>query len=189
MSEEEAMISRDQLLWCERLWSSLKIGAKWILPVVGVYEKTSENSLALVELYFSTPTPDAFGSTAFDSHDWVLTVASILNWRVTEEIELARDWHGEVVEEWPRHMIGKVAVCSADCGTIIRAEPYQAGKHYVQLKKARHSRLTVCPSCSLSGFKEEWNDAWVIVDDSATQLRKKLGIEQSELQGWEGEEE
>jgi len=37
--------------------------------------------------------------------------------------------------------------------------------------------LTVCPSCSRAGFKEEWNDAWVIVDDSATQLRKKLGID------------
>lgn len=178
MSDDEISVTQEQLLWCDRLWSSLKIGAKWILPVVGVYTKRSEDTLVLTELYFSTPVPDAFGSTAFDSHDWVVSVGTILNWRVIEEIELSRDWQGEVVDQWPRHMIGKVAVCSADCGTIIRAEPYKAGRHYVQLKKAEsnYGSRTVCPSCGLGGFKEEWNDAWVIVDDSANQLRKELGI-------------
>ena len=117
MTDEEVSITQEQILWCDRLWSSLKIGAKWILPVVGVYTKTSENTLSLTELYFSTPTPDAFGSTAFDSHDWVLTVGTILNWDITEDIELARDWHGEVIDEWPTHMIGQVDVCSARCGT------------------------------------------------------------------------
>ena len=91
-------------------------------------------------------------------------------------------------------MIGKVAVCSADCGTIIRAEPYKAGRHYVQLKKSEsnYGNRTVCPSCGLAGFKEEWNDAWVIVDDSANQLRKELGItslDEPELVGSKGEEE
>lgn len=194
MSDDEISVTQEQLLWCDRLWSSLKIGAKWILPVVGVYTKRSEDTLVLTELYFSTPVPDAFGSTAFDSHDWVVSVGTILNWRVIEEIELSRDWQGEVVEQWPRHMIGKVAVCSADCGTIIRAEPYKAGRHYVQLKKSEsnYGNRTVCPSCGLAGFKEEWNDAWVIVDDSANQLRKELGItslDEPELVGWKGEEE
>ena len=180
LNDEELSVTQEQLLWCERLWSSLKIGAKWILPIVGVYTKKSEATLALTELYFSTPVPDAFGSTAFDSHDWVVSVGTILNWRVIEEIELSRDWHGEVVDEWPRHMIGKVAVCSEDCGTIIRAEPYKAGRHYVQLKRADKGKRTVCPSCARSGFKEEWNDAWVVVDDSANQLRRELGIQSNQ---------
>tara|TARA_R100000995_G_scaffold41700_1_gene19419 strand:+ start:3526 stop:4065 length:540 start_codon:yes stop_codon:yes gene_type:complete len=179
LTDEEVSISQEQILWCDRLWSSLKIGAKWILPVVGVYTKTSENALSLTELYFSTPTPDAFGSTAFDSHDWVLTVGTILNWDITEDIELARDWHGEVIDEWPTHMIGQVDVCSARCGTIIRAEPYRAGEHYVQLKKS-DGKGTMCPTCNKVGFDRVWTDAWVVVDDSATQMRRRLGIKEEE---------
>lgn len=178
MSEEELPISPEQLIWCDRLWSSLKIGAKWILPMVGVYVKDSENGLTLTELYFSTPVPDAFGNTAFDSHDWVRLAGQLLNWQIEEDIELARDWSGEVVNEWPTSMLGQVAVCSCKCGTIIRAEPYQAGKYYTQLDSSEEG--VSCPTCQKAGFEKEWGGAWVVVDDSASKLRKKLGIPKEE---------
>mgnify|MGYP003122631751 FL=1 len=192
MSDDELPISPDQLIWCERLWSSLKVGASWILPMVGVYQKTSSNRLTLTELYFSTPVPDAFGNTAFDSHDWVRLAGSLLNWEIEEEIELARDWNGQVVKEWPKHMLGQVAVCDCKCGTIVRAEPYQSGKYFTQLEEATvfTSRMTdlensqiawvQCPTCGKPGFGEEWSGAWVVVDDSASRLRRSLGIQEEE---------
>lgn len=68
---EDAEISNEQLAWCDRLWSSLRVGGKWQLPNVGIYIKTSDESLTLTELYFSRPTPDAFGNTAL-----ILTIGS-----------------------------------------------------------------------------------------------------------------
>ena len=187
-SDDELPISREQLAWCDRLWTSLKQGARWILPQVGVYTKTSPSTLALTELYFSTPVPDAFGGTAFDSHDWVRLAGSILNWTIDEEIEIARDWNGDIVENWPKELIGQVAVCSYKCGTIVRAEPYQAGKYYTQLhvtfdigpSSLKGPMRVDCPTCGEDGFEDIWCEAWVVVDDSATKLRESLGIGEEE---------
>ena len=110
---EDVEITNEQLAWCDRLWTSLRIGGKWQLPNVGIYIKTGEDSLILTELYFSRPTPDAFGSNAFDTHDWVIQAGNILNWRIDSNIERAFDWSGEPVEEWAENRIGDVAVCDS----------------------------------------------------------------------------
>ena len=163
---EDAEISNEQLAWCDRLWSSLRVGGKWQLPNVGIYIKTSDESLTLTELYFSRPTPDAFGNTAFDTHDWVIQAATILNWKVDTNIERSFDWSGEAVEEWPDDRIGDVAVCEANCGAIIRAEPFEPGKYYFKMENQS------CPCCGKKGFSKDWVGHWVVIDDTATKLKR-----------------
>ena len=169
---EDVEITNEQLAWCDRLWTSLRMGGKWQLPNVGIYIKTGEDSLILTELYFSRPTPDAFGSNAFDTHDWVIKAGNILNWRIDSNIESAFDWSGEPVEEWAENRIGDVAVCDSNCGAIIRAEPFEPGKYYFKMESEN------CPCCGEKGFSKDWVGYWVIIDDTATRLKRARRTEE-----------
>ena len=174
-------VTQHQVDWCDRLWTSLKIGASWTLPTVGVYQKTGHYQLTLTELFFSSPTPDAFGNDAFDNHDWVIYVAGLLNWSVETEIERAFDWSGEEITMWDSDRIGDVAVCSKNCGAVIRIEPYEAGNHYTQITRADIKtgvdewdsivEQGSCPCCDLPAFGKEWVGCWVVVDDKAARLK------------------
>jgi RNA polymerase subunit RPABC4/transcription elongation factor Spt4 len=93
---------------------------------------------------------------------------TLLNWRVEEEIELAYDWDGEQVDNWPEDRIGDVAICEAKCGAIIRAEPYQPGRYYTQMVSNR------CPCCNEIGFSDDWLNHWVVIDDTATKLKRRM---------------
>lgn len=159
-------VSNHQIEWCDRLWTSLKIDASWTLPSVGIYVKTGTYELTLNELFFSKPTPDAFGMNAFDTHDWVIYVAGLLNWNVKTEIVKAHDWDGNEVEMWDSSRVGEVDVCSKKCGAVIRIEPYVAGNHYTQIDDKG-----VCPCCDQIGFESQWFNCWVVVDDRAARLK------------------
>ena len=63
----------NQLKFALRLWESLAIEGKWVLPNVGVYVRTGERTLALREMHTGTVVSE--DTNLFDHHDYIAHLA------------------------------------------------------------------------------------------------------------------
>ena len=78
----------------------------------------------------------------------------------------------------PEEKIGKVAVCSNQCGAIIRVIPVSTGVTYVQI-----SEDGVCPVCGIQdSIEEELRGIHCVVDDTSVFYRQEQ-IAKSEREG------
>ena len=154
--------------WAYRLWGSLALGGTWTLPAVGVYVKTSPNTLALGIIHNSKPIDDQFGNSIFDRHDWIVGLGELVGWSVIEDVQEAYDEMDEQIII-PNEDIGNVALCEAKCGAIFRVEELRAGVQYVRI-----SMEGQCPVCGeIEAIDEELRGLHVVVDDSAYILKQE----------------
>ena len=153
----------NQLKFALRLWESLAIDGKWVLPNVGVYVRTGERALALREMHTGAVLSE--DANLFDHHDYIAHLASQVGWVVHEDIRIAYDAQG-VERNIPADWIGKVDVCSNKCGAVIRVEPASPWEIYHEIKDG------TCPVCKECGFDREWNNIHVVVDDRAVRLKQ-----------------
>ena len=153
----------DQARFAVRLWSSLKIGSgTWTLPSVGVYKRTGERTLVLTEIHAGEPLTNL---GLFEHHDFIVRFANTIGWVVYEEIERAYDKEHQELNI-PEDAIGRVTVCSADCGTVIRVEPVDVWKQYHKIEKG------ICPHCGKKGLNKSWEGLHVVIDTTSVKLRK-----------------
>ena len=89
-------ISEEQIEWAYELFNYLAPNGEWTLPDVGVYRKTGENNLTLVNLFASKPRLDDVVSI-FDQHRFVVLLAESIGWTVDEAIEKAYDVNDELI--------------------------------------------------------------------------------------------
>lgn len=162
-------ISDNQIRFALRLWESLAIGGKWILPNVGVYVKTGESTLTLTELHTNTVIES--DQNLFDSHDWIVGLANRVGWVVFDDIQLAHDVDGKP-RNIPENMIGSVAACGNGCGIVIRVEPPTPWVAFEVINDGE------CPHCKERGFGVEWNGVHVVVDDRSVRTLAQMQIEE-----------
>jgi len=160
------MFSVEQARFAVRLWKSMAIGSgTWTLPGVGKYRRTGDTTLTLIEIHAGNPVNAVLGNV-FDRHDFIVKFANQVGWIVYENVEKAYD--AEKVElNVPNEEIGRVAVCSADCGTVIRIEPVDVWKRFHKIEEG------VCPVCLDDGFSDDWNGIHVVIDEKSVMLRRK----------------
>ena len=157
-------ISEEQIEWAYELFNYLAPNGEWTLPDVGVYRKTGENNLTLVNLFASKPRLDDVVSI-FDQHRFVVLLAESIGWTVDEAIEKAYDVNDELISI-PENRMGDLAICSKKCGAILRVEPPEPGTLLTKIEGG------VCPVCKRNGFDaEEWDGMYVVVDERATSFK------------------
>ncbi len=156
-------VNIDQARFAVRLWSSLKIGGTWTLPSVGVYKRVGEKTLVLTEIHAGEPLSNL---GLFEHHDFIVRFANEIGWAVYEEIERAYDKEHQELNI-PEDAIGRVTVCSADCGTVIRVEPVDVWKQYHKIEKGS------CPHCGKKGLDKSWEGLHVVIDTTSVKLRKE----------------
>ena len=158
--------------WAYRLWNGLALGGTWTLPEVGVYVRTGDTQLTLGIMHSSKPVDDAFGSSIFDRHDWIVGLSELIGWNVKEDIHEAFDSYDDqiVVKDGD---IGNVALCDTGCGAIIRIVALEAGVQYIPI-----SMEGQCPLCGeLEAIPHEMRGKHVVVDDSAYLMKQKKARE------------
>jgi len=164
-------ITDNQIRFALRLWESLAIGGKWVLPNVGVYIRTGDTTLTLTELHTNAVVEE--DRNLFDSHDWIVELANQIGWVIYDEIQIAHDVEGKP-RNIPMDMIGRVAACSNGCGIVIRVEPPTPWTAFEIIKEG------ICPHCKQTGFDTEWNDIHVVVDDKSVKTLAQRGIHNEE---------
>tara|TARA_R110002050_G_scaffold5844_25_gene25186 strand:- start:56 stop:559 length:504 start_codon:yes stop_codon:yes gene_type:complete len=159
------MISEDEVIWAIRTFTSLRIGGRWHVNGVGVYERTGVDELTLVEIHQGKPKIlDYNEMSLFESHDHLQLLAEELGWKMIQSVEKAWDYDGKLMNI-PDELIGRAAVCDADCGVIVRVEPAESGTVHALIEDG------ICPYCNEKGFTKKWNDVWVVVDDTGARLK------------------
>src|SRR6056300_2032988 len=146
--------------WAYYLWNSLSVGeGRWTLPNVGAYVRTGPKELTLREIHFSKPQENQFGSSVFDNHHWIMTLADAIGWTITESVILATDNDGEI--NIPNELVGLVSVCANRCGAVYRVEELNTGQQYVKIQPN-----LACPCCGDEHAVEPVLDGvHVVVDD------------------------
>jgi hypothetical protein len=148
-------IDEDEIKWAYNLWNSMMIGGTWELPGMGLYRRTGDAQLTLIEIHQSVPEP---ASSLFQQHQYIALLANEMGWEMVEAIERAYDKDSEPLNI-PEGKIGRVAACSCECGSVIRIEPFVPGTICVKISDGQ------CPVCGETGFDPSWNDIHVVVDD------------------------
>ena len=148
-------VREEEIRWAYNLWNSMTMGGSWVLPGLGIYRRTGERELTLIELHQSTPEPS---DTLFDNHEYITLLATEMGWEMKEAIERAFDKDAQPLNI-PEDQIGRVAACSSDCGSVIRIEPFVPGTICVGISDG------LCPVCGEIGFDPSWNGIHVVVDD------------------------
>jgi hypothetical protein len=167
------MITEEDCIWAIQLWGGLAEGGRWIVPDLGVYERTGENQIVLVELYAALPTHKMTkeSRTLFDDHEYLVELGKHIGWEVGLAIEKAWNQEGEVLNI-PEDRYGEAAVCSKQCGTIVRIEPPEPGKIMIQITDRK------CPTCGKQGFTKAWDNLHVVMDDRGARIKQILSEEE-----------
>jgi len=164
------MIDEDDVIWAIKTFTSLAIGGTWHLQGVGVYERTAEDELTMIEIHHAKPTEESKG--LFESHEYLNLLANELGWKMRQQVRKAYDYEGKEMNI-PEDRIGEANVCSKNCGTIVRIEPTGPGKVHALIEKGG-----ICPICSGKGFGKDWDGVWVIVDDTGARLKMLAKMEE-----------
>ena len=150
--------------WAYLLWNSLALDGVWNLPEVGVYRKTGERQITLVEIHSTVPS-EAEG--LFSRHHWIMQLGDLLGWTVEEAVE--RAYQNDVVVNVPEDMIGEVAACASRCGCVVKVEPVVPGVSYYEVDDE-----CTCPCCGTPlSFDRAFRGVHVIVDDSGRVLKQE----------------
>ena len=165
------MITEDEVIWAFRLWNGLAEGGRWVVPDLGIYQRTGENTLTLTELYAATPEHIAGERSLFDTHDYLVLLGNEIGWTVDLGIEKSYNQEGEVLTI-TADRYGQAAVCSKQCGTIVRIEPPEPAKIFVQLTDRK------CPTCGEVGFTKAWDGLHVFVDDTGARIKQYMNAEE-----------
>ncbi len=159
---------QDEVEWCLRLWSSLRVrtedtpGGQWTLEGIGMYERTGTQQMTLKEIHIDRAEKGE-ESSLFDHHDYLATLAGEIGWEMLLDVKKARTHTEEFVI--PEERIGDVTICSKKCGTVARIEPITVDQQYYKLTKG------MCPVCGEKGFTKDWHDLHVVIDDRGAALR------------------
>jgi len=167
MSEMPQPTQKD-VEWAYYLWNSLSVGdGRWVLPTVGAYVRTDVKELTLREIHFSMPAPNEFGSSVFDNHHWIMTLADAIGWTIKEGVLLATDNEGEI--NIPDELVGQVAVCANRCGAVYRVEELSTGQQYVKVQPN-----LACPCCGQEHAVDPMLEGvHIVVDDRGYQVNQK----------------
>jgi len=173
-------INEDEIKFALRLWDSLIPNGEWLLPNVGKYIKTGTEELTLTEMHQATLQKAAIisnkasinGRSLFDHHDFICYLGKEVGWEIKTEIEKAYDYKGEEMNI-PLDRIGDVAVCSKNCGLVIRIEPATPWKIFQQIDEQG-----VCPFCNKVSFDKAWYNIHVVTDSTAIKMRKSRHSEE-----------
>lgn len=165
------MITEDEVIWAFRLWTGLREGGKWVVPDLGIYTREGENTLVLTELFSATPTHEEGERSLFDTHDYLVLLGKEIGWEVIVSIEKAYNQEGDVLMI-PEDRYGQAAVCSNQCGAIIRIEPPEPAKVFIQITDNE------CPCCGERGFDDDWEGLHVIVDDTGARIKQFINQEE-----------
>jgi len=165
LQEDIPQPTNEDVEWSYLLWNSMTIGGLWTLPNVGVYERTGERELTLIEIHFSKPLPNTITSP-FDQHHWIMVLADMINWKIEEKVKRAYDH--ELLINIPDELIGDVSICKSKCGAMFRVEPLAAGTKYSLIDE-----LATCPCCGKEGsVEDELKGIHVVVDDAGWLLKE-----------------
>ena len=100
-------IDEDEIKWAYNLWNSMMIGGTWELPGMGLYRRTGDAQLTLIEIHQSVPETS---SSLFEQHQYIALLANEMGWEMVEAIERAYDKDSEPLNI-PEGKIGRVAAC------------------------------------------------------------------------------
>ena len=166
-------ITEDEVVWAFRLWNGLAEGGRWVVPDLGIYERTGEATLSLKELYAARPDHivNEDNRSLFDTHDYLVALGTEVGWEIVLDIGKAYNQEGDVLNI-PEDRYGQAAVCSKQCGAIVRIEPPEPAKIFVQINKG------LCPVCGEKGFTKSWEGLHVYLDDTGARIKQFMNAEE-----------
>ena len=105
--------------WATRLWNTLVVGDEstgqqggiWDMPMVGRYQRTGENELTFTHIMGDVMKEDILGTTLFDKHEWIKSLAQGIGWVIIDEVVNASMEEYDDPAEPALVDIGKVWVC------------------------------------------------------------------------------